>query len=386
MHATKLRRATFEVEMYYGLNHTLLLPLLALLCSHGNSVYSQKLTEAQHHWAPSEYGFSGGYALPHRDEMHALVTGHAWGGAFIWGKERKGGYASHGNRNGMWHGLEVGGTWAGSEDLGWIGHAIWLNRLPLYGNTFSEIGLGLGWASSPFDALQAPRSFALGSHANAAIRFHLGLQWRVRNFGAFQISGGLTHFSNGSVVLPNLGINVIGVQCSFSPAAIQKQQQTKQLDAADTTQFGLNFETTLRIGIRDIGLPGGVLHPTSTWMSSAHYRHRPEHNWSWSAALDIGYNQSLRVNGIPEASFNPAMRIQTAILLGARCHFGRTSVTVMQGWMMTQKDNELGTRHLHTSIQRVIAADWGIELGLRSFRLRADSPFIGLVWTPRGVI
>ena len=45
------------------------------------------------HWAPSEYRMSGGYALPHRDEMHALVTGHAWSGALIWGKQVDGGWA-----------------------------------------------------------------------------------------------------------------------------------------------------------------------------------------------------------------------------------------------------------------------------------------------------
>jgi hypothetical protein len=314
--------------------------------------------------------------------MHAIVTGHAKSASIIWGQELTGGYTSHGKRKGLWQGMELGATWAGSRELGWIGHAIWLNRWPLLGKGFSEIGIGLGWATSPFDPLKAPRSFALGSHANAALRVNIGYAWNIRQLGQISLSGGLTHFSNGAIVLPNLGINVIGVQCTVSPRVLESIRPTKTAETQFETKQGLCFETTVRFGVRDIGLPRGVLHPTSTWMSSVHYRHRENNNWSLSAAVDLGFNQSLRINGIPEAFTNPAKRIQTAVLFGARCHYGRAALTLMQGWMLTQKDVELGTRHLHAALQQAIFSKWRIEVGLRSFRLRADSPFVGVVWCP----
>jgi hypothetical protein len=384
MHAAKLRRATFEVEMQPGLNHRLLLPLLAFFMQ-GPLMHSQDHDVSIIHWAPSEYRISSGYALPHRDEMHALVTGHAWSGALIWGKQVDGGWASHGNRSGTWQGLEMAGTRAGSEELGWIAHAIWLNRWPIFDQVFAEFGLGLAWATSPFDPLEAPRSFALGSHANAALRFNVGYAWPIRQVGSLQLAAGLTHFSNGSVALPNLGINLIGVHCTYTPLEIRRKPQTKTLLALDEAEHrrGWQFETTLRVGIRDTGLPGGVVHPTTSWMTSVHYRHRKRHNWSGSAALDLGFNQSLRITGSQDASTDPSKRLQTALLIGARCHYGRTALTLMEGWMLTEQDTELGKRHLHTALQHAVTPAWRIELGLRSFRLRADCPFLGLVWSPQ---
>ena len=383
MHAAKLRRATFEVEMYHGLNHRLLIPLLAF-CMQGVVLQSQELAATPNHWRPTEYRLSGGYSLPHRQEMRALVTGHAWSTSLIWGKQLEGGWSSHGNRAGAWQGVEVAGTWGGSKDLGWVVHAIWLNRKPLFGNAFSEFGLGLGWATSPFDPLEAPRSFALGSHVNAALRAIIGYHWDIRHFGRLQFAGGLTHFSNGALALPNLGINLIGVHLSVIPSKDRYQPALKKLDRLPEkwVNQGWHYETTVRVGVRDIGLPGGVLHPTSTWMNTVHYRHQKEHNWSAAAALDLGLNQSLRINGEPDAASSPSKRIQTAVLIGARCHYGRTALTLMQGWMMSHTDSELGTRHLHTALQHALTPSWGIELGLRSFRLRADSPFIGVVWSP----
>tara|TARA_B110000285_G_scaffold232920_2_gene305289 strand:+ start:815 stop:1978 length:1164 start_codon:yes stop_codon:yes gene_type:complete len=384
MHATKLRRATFEVEMQQSLNHRLLLPLLAF-CLLGKLGVSQEQVMPPLLWTPSEYRVSGGYALPHRDAMHALVTGHAWSGSVIWGKHVEGGWASHGHRTGTWQGLELAGTYAGSEELGWIAHAIWLNRWPISGKVFSEFGLGLAWATSPFDAIEAPRSFALGSHANAALRINVGYAWSIRQLGSLQLAAGLTHFSNGSVALPNLGMNLIGVHCTFIPLEHQEKPRTKTMTTPPLTEQnrGLHFETTLRVGIRDTGLPGGVVHPTTSWMNSVHYRHRERHNWSWSAAFDLGFNQSLRVNGSPDAASDPSRRLQSALLIGARCHYGRMALTLMEGWMLTEQDKELGKRHLHTALQYAVTPDWRIELGLRSFRLRADSPFLGFVWHPR---
>jgi hypothetical protein len=78
-------------------------------------------------------------------------------------------------------------------------------------NTFFfgfRFGLGVGYLTKKFDRLNNYKNLAIGGHFNAAISLMLELRYRLNH--RITITGGvsLQHFSNGSLKLPNNGLNV----------------------------------------------------------------------------------------------------------------------------------------------------------------------------------
>ena len=324
----------------------------------------------------ASWGFHGqaGYVLPHRSEMHALVTGHSWG----FGAER-GSWSQNGWRaewrdgRGIWEGVEYAWLDAGSSSMGQIVSAMWKVKIPVWRSVTGELGSGLGWALSPYDLEKRPLSFALGTHLNAGL--HLGLSAKLVDLGSHEavITAGLTHFSNGAVSMPNLGINNLFLRLCLIPQRFIDHAPLPQ-NSLEIPQVKWSGFSAIRTGIRDVNLPGGVRHPVSSCMAGVlrHYSTR----FAAVVAADLSYNQSLReTTGI---ALSAMQRTQWASQLGVDVCFGRAHLVLLQGWVWSNPDAALGRRHLHAAFGYELWPQWRLEIGLRSFRLRADYAYLGI--------
>lgn len=323
-----------------------------------------------------EFSLSAGYVLPHREEMNALVTGHSTAIGLTWGHEVTEGWTlQRKTKHPIWQGGEVSWIRLGSEGMGSVWSGLWLNRFPLGRALFSEMGVGLGVATSPYDAVEAPFSFALGTRFNAGLRLAIGMHSATGHHGAWAIKLGMTHFSNGAMRMPNLGVNnihmVLAKKLSSDPAPTRILPNRTTFFSHD---IRYQLECSGRLGMRDIDLPGGPRHPTVTLHGLTHFTHSPTANWRIAAAQEICFNQSLRVTGSED------QRLQWSTLIGGRGYFGNTQVTVLQGYVLKNPDKQLGRRHLLVTLSQDINRRMGLEIGLRSFRLRADHAFLGVNW------
>lgn len=84
-------------------------------------------------------------------------------------------------------------------------------NFPLVKNEKMSIGfrlaLGIGYITHPFDRIENYKNLAIGSHLNAAVNIMADYRYMINDI--LTISGGISlqHFSNGSLKLPNYGIN-----------------------------------------------------------------------------------------------------------------------------------------------------------------------------------
>lgn len=71
-----------------------------------------------------------------------------------------------------------------------------------------RIGLGIGYLTKKFDRIENYKNLAIGSHFNAALSLMAEARYKINS--RFILSGGINfqHFSNGSLKLPNYGLNI----------------------------------------------------------------------------------------------------------------------------------------------------------------------------------
>ena len=99
----------------------------------------------------------------------------------------------------------------------------------------SDFGMGLSWNWRPVHAVAATTQTVLGSNLNARIDWGLYLRYMTSPRTVLYAGLDLTHRSNGGLVQPNQGINVLGpkvtVQYNFGPDV------TYQLDSRPPPTF-----------------------------------------------------------------------------------------------------------------------------------------------------
>lgn len=326
-----------------------------------------------------ELGIGGGYVLPHRALMQHLVTDHSKRMTIAYGKHITGGWTERRKPRGThWQGIELGWTDLGGESLGSIASAVWITRFPGSKWSNGELGIGVGWSSRPWDVVEAPSSVAISTRWNAGLH----AAWSILLFegerSAWTAKVRFTHFSNGALSLPNLGVNNIGVdlQHQWRENHHLPQQKLKDYQTKNRTPFAI--EMSVRGGARDVGLPGGALHPIFNLHLLGHHKFKRSQSARWVLANDIGYNQSLRVSGRASGDGRPVDRLQYAALGGVRWDFNRIQITALQGWMITNPDLDLGSSHLMVTMHYECNSAVSVELGLKSFQFRADYPYLGI--------
>ena len=82
-----------------------------------------------------------------------------------------------------------------------------LYRLKKFMLTF-RFGLGLGYLTKKFDRIENYKNLVIGSHFNAAVNMSFEIRYRLLERLTLSAGFGLQHFSNGSLKLPNYGLNL----------------------------------------------------------------------------------------------------------------------------------------------------------------------------------
>ncbi len=191
--------------------------LLSLFCLN-------KSTLAQSREWGLEVSPKGGFLMAHRGIMGHLAKQHALGAEFSYYTQMHGTKAFQAAYNYPKAGLTFFGTTTGNRDLLGSFYGLYpFIDFPLAKGKRHEfsgrLGAGLCYITKVFDQELNPKNVAMSTHVNALIC--LGFRYRIY-FGNSHLLLGLdvSHASNGSTRVPNLGINLpyasIGYGHSFN--------------------------------------------------------------------------------------------------------------------------------------------------------------------------
>ncbi len=112
-----------------------------------------------------------------------------------------------------------------------------------------RFALGLGYLTKHFDRLENYKNLAIGSHLNAAVNLMLEARYRVSSFLTFTAGISLQHFSNGSLKLPNFGLNVPMINFGVAIRPLKPNQNIGDRFFAPTEAYAAVIHKTLEFNI-----------------------------------------------------------------------------------------------------------------------------------------
>lgn len=118
-----------------------------------------------------------------------------------------------------------------------------------WGRLDLEVDFGISYGINPYDSISNPDNFSTGSSVNAFFGLYLEQTvYITKNFDAF-ISGGFTHYSNGALMYPNLGLNIPSLKFGvrYIPHRVEKLPKYKLPNIDNhwqiNTYFGFGAKT-----------------------------------------------------------------------------------------------------------------------------------------------
>jgi hypothetical protein len=147
----------------------------------------------------------------------------------------------------------IGATLYGSnagnrEYLGYGFGAYGFLEIPVWRNSKNylsyKMGCGLGYVTKVFDQELNPKNDAISTHFNALICLGITGKWRFSKEYSLLYGIDLTHFSNGSTRVPNLGLNIPTVSLGLARHWEGKRVPIISPLTIDKTPFFKNWSWT----------------------------------------------------------------------------------------------------------------------------------------------
>ncbi|TAH44355.1 MAG: hypothetical protein EYC69_00705 [Bacteroidetes bacterium] len=150
-------------------------------------------------------------------------------------------------------------------------------------------GIGLGYIEKIFDVRSNTKNAAIGTHINGVMHFDLHIEKIIGTRSLIEFGAGITHYSNGSTGIPNLGINVatanLGLIHYFGDSrAIRKATEEEIKEKA-------HFQLFFAGAFKKIYPPEGKMYYAGTF--SGCYVNPIKNKSSWGIGLDLFYDNSL---------------------------------------------------------------------------------------------
>lgn len=324
----------------------------------------------------------GGFLFAHHPDMRHLTTSHFSAWELNYQRKFSGKKDWHHHYNGPSWGL-TGLVFPVLNDQ--IGSAYALfpyYYLPLNSSERFQLnlklGAGVGVLTHRFDRIENHKNIAISTRINAALQ--LGFDFKVKLHDRIDWNTGIfiTHFSNGAVQMPNLGLNFLtastGLSYKFGP------EETIITEAPPFfTNSRIRWSLFAGAGLKQGRIGQDELLPAVTVQLLA--EKRLSKKFSLAAGTEMNYNRAL-IYAYESKSLvaGNAAALRGGLLIGTALHFGKMDVIAQMGGYVLDTGlvdgrffNRFGLRHAVTNRLKV-------NLTLRTHFAKADHFELGVVY------
>lgn len=151
-----------------------------------------------------------------------------------------------------------------------------------------EVDLGLSYGIHPYDAELNPNNFSTGSAFNAFFGLYLEQTFRLGKHVDLFVSEGFTHYSNGALGWPNLGLNIPSLKAGLRvyPQAVPVKEKQFSNDFKGYWQLTTNLGT----GIKTLWAPRPLY---KEYLIAPTLYYRPSYKRRVGMGFELAYNEAV---------------------------------------------------------------------------------------------
>jgi hypothetical protein len=151
-----------------------------------------------------------------------------------------------------------------------------------------EIDLGLSYGIHPYDPVNNPNNFSTGSAVNAFFGLYLEQSFHLGKYADLFISEGFTHYSNGALGWPNLGLNIPTLKAGlrFHP----RQEPVLEKQFSNDFKGYWQLTTNLSAGIKTLWAPQPLYHE---YLIAPTLYYRPSYKRRVGLGFELAYNEAV---------------------------------------------------------------------------------------------
>jgi hypothetical protein len=344
------------------------------------TVFLFSLAEAQSDsWI--EFRGSHGFFIPHRTTLPQLQQGHAKSFELSYIKQTDGSETWHQDYKGPQTGI---GFWyidmGNRRELGDFFALYPFIGVPLAGDASNglmlRMGVGLAYLTKTYDLQENMFNTAIGSKIN--YNFLIAMRYQ-RSMGRFMMSTGLSisHASNASIRLPNLGVNVANADLTLAWRTTKEAHPFIRTDAF--TKAGVSSWT----GIVSVGM-----RQSDSFLNNEHgvqeLRLMWENDFSRKLSYDIGadlIHNRATYQEFDTDTLSGLFFLQAGLHIGIKMRFGKSSLFLHNGFYVNQGVQEQGGLYHRFGGRRSISERMFLELSLKTHYAKADYLALGMGYT-----
>ena len=319
-----------------------------------------------------------GFIMPHHKYIQYLSTGHFTAFELNVGKQTNGRKQWHQLYNYPYIGLSFWtANMANPEVLGSVYTLYpYLNFNLFYHRKLDfnfRFGTGIAYITKKFEPFDNYKNLLIGTNLNVAISLLYELKWAIQQHIQLSTGVGMTHFSNGALKMPNLGINIPTVNVGVAYLLNTNKPffvPTESLCNKDTTKF--EIQSIVSGGIKEIYPACGDKFGVFSWSNSL------IKTWSLKRKIGVGIDlfwefsniRSLKRQGIEVKHAYEVIKPGVHVLHQLR--FSRLSLVTQIGFYIYAKDKSDGPIYDRLALQYKLNNNILLNVALKTHFAKAD--------------
>lgn len=151
-----------------------------------------------------------------------------------------------------------------------------------------ELDMGLSYGIHPYDKVNNPNNFSTGSSMNALFGLYIEQSLHVGKHLDLFVSEGFSHYSNGALGYPNLGLNIPSYKLGlrYQPNVVELIRS----DVWRTKHYGFELITHLASGAKTLNAPDPLY---MQYLLAPALYYRPSYKRRIGMGLELAYNEAV---------------------------------------------------------------------------------------------
>lgn len=315
-----------------------------------------------------------GFLISHHSTMQYLVKGHIGGFELTYTKPTYGEEEWHRALNYPEYGFSVLHLELGNPSvLGNLYGAFGFVNFPSGRKKKANFRLGLGMAylTKHFDRIENHKDIAIGSHLNGLINLGFDRHFVLSKKLLLETGIFLTHASNGSSKVPNLGINMPTINLGLT-YDLSDRSKPRNTDPQSPVERKFHLALVGTAGFTEIEPVEGPKYLITELMCNAGWP--LNHLWNAVGGIDVLYNtanlEKLKLDSIAVSS--DVQNTQLGIKFGGELFVGKLSMPLEMGVYAYTKMTRNGYIYHRLGLRYHIDEHWLVNFTMKTHFAKAD--------------